>query len=206
MSKRKSDILEAAKKLFNQKGISAIATRDIANELSISQGNLTYYFPQKAQLIEALYFEMIDKLASITQQSGLQLPDLAMVLEWTIAQGQVQEAYRFLWLDFARIKREHTKIEEHFTTMIELQKTQFSMLTEVLKHQGILDAALEGEAIDWLFEQVLVLGNFWPHAAEVFHPLDSRTTHYAFLTLSPMLPYLTLAGKKDWDQLQSSYS
>lgn len=205
MSKRKSDILEAARKLFNEKGISAIATRDIANELYISQGNLTYHFPQKAQLIEALYFEMIGKLESITGQSGLQLPDLEMVLAWTIDQGKIQEAYRFLWLDFARIKREHPTIEQHFSAMIDLQKTQFSMLTQVLQNQGILDSSLGGEAIHWLFEQVLVLGNFWPHAAEVFHPLQSRTTHYAFLTLSPLLPYMTPKGRQDWDQLQSKY-
>lgn len=205
MSQRKSDILLAARLLFNEKGISAIATRDIANHLNISQGNLTYHFPQKSQLIEALYFEMIKKLESITSESGLQPPTLEMVITWTIAQGKIQEAYRFLWLDFARIKREHSTIEQHFTVMIDQQKTQFSMLTEVLKHQGILDVTLGGEEIDWLFEQVLVLGNFWPHAAEVFHPLQSRTTHYAFLTLSPLLPYLTPQGRKDWDQLQSKF-
>lgn len=205
MSQRKSDILLAARLLFNEKGISAIATRDIANHLNISQGNLTYHFPQKSQLIEALYFEMIKKLESITSESGLQPPTLEMVITWTIAQGKIQEAYRFLWLDFARIKREHSTIEQHFTVMIDQQKTQFSMLTEVLKYQGILDVTLGGEEIDWLFEQVLVLGNFWPHAAEVFHPLQSRTTHYAFLTLSPLLPYLTPQGRKDWDQLQSKF-
>ncbi len=205
MSQRKSDILQAARELFNQNGISSIATRDIANRLNISQGNLTYHFPQKSQLIEALYFGMIEQLESITNQSGVQLPNLEMVVEWTIAQGKVQEAYRFLWLDFARIKREHPSIEQHFTAMIDLQKTQFSMLTEVLRNQGILEATLGGEAIDWLFEQVLVLGNFWPHAAEVFHPLQSRAIHYAFLTLSPLLPYLTPQGRLDWDRLQSKY-
>lgn len=205
MSKRKTDIQEAARELFNEKGVSAVATRDIANQLGISQGNLTYHFPHKAQLIEALYFEMIKMLESITSQSGLQLPDLEMVVKWTIAQGKIQEAYRFLWLDFARIKREHATIEQHFTAMIDLQKTQFSMLTQVLRNQGILDSSLEGEAINWLFEQVLVLGNFWPHAAEVFHPQQLRTTHYAFLTLSPLLPYLTPAGRNDWNQLRSEY-
>lgn len=206
MNQRKSDILIAARKLFNQKGISAVATRDIARALNISQGNLTYHFPQKGQLIEALYFEMIAKLEEITQQPGLQLPDLKMVMEWTMSQGRIQEAYRFLWLDFARIKREHPAIEQHFTTMIDLQQTQFSMLTQVLQSQGILIPSLQGEAINWIFEQVLVLGNFWPHAAEVFHPHVSRSIHYAFLTLSPLLPYLTPRGRIDWDQLQLKYS
>lgn len=205
MNQRKSDILEAARILFNEKGLAAVATRDIAKKLNISQGNLTYHFPQRAQLIEALYFEMISKLEAITQQSGLQLPDLGMVVEWTIAQGKVQEAYKFIWLDFAKIKREHPVIREHFTAMIDFQKTQFAMLTEVLKQQNILISTLEGETISWLFEQVLVLGNFWPHAAEVFHPETSRSEHYAFLTLSPFLPYFTPSGLADWNRLLSDH-
>lgn len=57
MSNRKEDILKASLKLFNEKGIDEVTTRDIAKELTISLGNLTYYFPSKNDIVHALMQE-----------------------------------------------------------------------------------------------------------------------------------------------------
>ncbi|WP_395078100.1 TetR/AcrR family transcriptional regulator [Flavobacterium sp.] len=54
MKSRKDDILEVALRLFNEKGIDSVTTRDIAKELKISLGNLTYYFPFKKDIVLAL--------------------------------------------------------------------------------------------------------------------------------------------------------
>jgi AcrR family transcriptional regulator len=54
MNSRKDDILEVALQLFNKKGIDSVTTRDIAKELKISLGNLTYYFPSKMDIVLAL--------------------------------------------------------------------------------------------------------------------------------------------------------
>ena len=47
-------ILEAAEKVLARDGYHAFSTRRVAQECSISVGNLTYYFPTKSSLIEAL--------------------------------------------------------------------------------------------------------------------------------------------------------
>ena len=39
----KTDILETARKLFNEQGYNGVSMRDIAGALGISVGNLTYY-------------------------------------------------------------------------------------------------------------------------------------------------------------------
>lgn len=54
MKLRKDDILKVALRLFNEKGIDSVTTRDIAKELKISLGNLTYYFPTKMDIVLAL--------------------------------------------------------------------------------------------------------------------------------------------------------
>ena len=53
MNSRKDDILKVALQLFNEKGIDSVTTRDIAKELKISLGNLTYYFPSKKDIVLA---------------------------------------------------------------------------------------------------------------------------------------------------------
>lgn len=53
----RSDILQAARVLFNEHGFNAVSIRDIAAEAGISSGNLTYHFRKKEDIMEALLSE-----------------------------------------------------------------------------------------------------------------------------------------------------
>ena len=54
-------ILEAAERVIARDGYHAFSTRRVAQECSISVGNLTYYFPTKISLIEALMEAIYDR-------------------------------------------------------------------------------------------------------------------------------------------------
>ena len=54
-------ILEAAERVLARDGYHAFSTRRVAQECSISVGNLTYYFPTKGSLIEALMEAIYDR-------------------------------------------------------------------------------------------------------------------------------------------------
>jgi len=58
MSSRKEEILKIALSLFNERGIDGVTTREIAKEIKISLGNLTYYFPSKSDIVSALMQEL----------------------------------------------------------------------------------------------------------------------------------------------------
>lgn len=51
---RKSEILAAAERLLDAGGPHAVSMRGVAAALGISVGNLTYHFPQKKDLLEAV--------------------------------------------------------------------------------------------------------------------------------------------------------
>lgn len=50
----RQEILETAKRLFNEHGYNGVSLRDISNALGISKGNLTYHFAKKEEIMEAL--------------------------------------------------------------------------------------------------------------------------------------------------------
>jgi AcrR family transcriptional regulator len=50
----KTEILDTARRLFNERGYNGVSMRDIAGELDISVGNLTYYYKRKEDLVEAV--------------------------------------------------------------------------------------------------------------------------------------------------------
>ena len=47
-------IMDTARRLFTERGYNAVSIQDIADELGISKGNLTYHFRRKEQIVEAL--------------------------------------------------------------------------------------------------------------------------------------------------------
>lgn len=53
----KQDILACARRLFEQQGYNGVSMRDMAKELGISVGNLTYHFKKKENLLEAILLD-----------------------------------------------------------------------------------------------------------------------------------------------------
>jgi len=53
----RKDILDTAKKLFNEHGFNKVSLRDIAGDMEISTGNVTYHFKKKEDMVKALLFE-----------------------------------------------------------------------------------------------------------------------------------------------------
>ena len=58
-------IKEAARKLFTQKGFSAVRTRDIAEEAGINLALLNYYFRSKQKLFDIIMLENFRKFLQI---------------------------------------------------------------------------------------------------------------------------------------------
>lgn len=48
-------ILQCARELFMERGYNSVSMRDIAEAAGIRVGNLTYHFPRKELLVEAIY-------------------------------------------------------------------------------------------------------------------------------------------------------
>lgn len=58
-------IMEAARKIFTQKGYAATRTRDIAEESGLNLALLNYYFRSKEKLFEIVMMEKVQKLFGI---------------------------------------------------------------------------------------------------------------------------------------------
>lgn len=57
MNDTKKRILEISRKLFAERGFNSVSIKDIADELGISKGNLTYHFQKKEHIMEELISE-----------------------------------------------------------------------------------------------------------------------------------------------------
>lgn len=61
---RRSEILDAAEKLFGTKGYDATSTGDILRELGIGRGTLYYHFKSKEDILDAMIDRLTQALAA----------------------------------------------------------------------------------------------------------------------------------------------
>ena len=81
MKDTKQKILTAARLLYNDVGYSQVTIRMIASELNMSSGHLNYHFRKREDILEALYFEMVeifDKRVQLLQNQKMSLTDYAI--------------------------------------------------------------------------------------------------------------------------------
>lgn len=72
---RRNEILDAAEKLFSEKGFDGTSTNDILDEVGIARGTLYYHFKSKEDILDAMIERMtgrlIQKAAEIAAQKEL---------------------------------------------------------------------------------------------------------------------------------------
>ena len=63
----KQKILSQSLHLFNSHGVSNVSLRMIADQSGISVGNLQYHFKKREDIIEALYFQLVENLNKLLE-------------------------------------------------------------------------------------------------------------------------------------------
>src|SRR6476646_9564199 len=134
MSERKEDILKTALQLFNKKGIDEVRTRDIAKEMKISLGNLTYYFPAKSDIVLALVEELMKAIEEALAQNNTN-PSKNIL---TVYYNQVETIfkthlkYRFLFGRWGEIISSDPKIQKITQEFLKVRFDSWKGLNEQL--------------------------------------------------------------------------
>ena len=94
----KEKILAKAKELYNDKGYHNITVVDIARELGMSRGNLTYHFKNSEEILEALVNQLWDNLQK-ERQTLRQFPSFENIKKEINVFHSLQQDYAFVFLD-----------------------------------------------------------------------------------------------------------
>jgi hypothetical protein len=205
MKKTREIILDTSLELFNSLGLSKVTLRTIANKMGISQGNLNYHFKKRDDIIETLYFQLVQNVDS--SMSSMKEPKNPFQLLVSISQTIMSNffEYRFFLLDFVQIMRENKKIRKHYSELTIQREEQFSMLFNLLIKEGLMRKEILPNEYKNLYKRFQILGDFWISDAEI---LNSNITKKTILTYSVILtqaifPYLTLKGQKEYHSIVS---
>ena len=137
----KSRLLEAAERVFAEKGLDRAKVEDITTQAGLSKGAFYLHFNSKGDAFKELLSEMLAHLqARMDAVKGACLPSLDQDLEQSLEQGLTRdlEMFEFIWKNRALMRitleggrsADYQHLIEHFASNAQRE-------TEILLRQGV---------------------------------------------------------------------
>jgi AcrR family transcriptional regulator len=203
MRKTKEKILAAALDLFNTHGFFQVTIRMIAQKAGMSSGNLNYHYQKREDILEALYFKMVEPF----DQRIEQLPDtrisLSLIQRGICSSMDRMVAYKFFWTDLYNLLKINNEINERFIKVRIKRKEGYLMLFKKMQQQALMVKATFPAEYDLLAEKMLAYSNTWVYNAQLYQEsnLLETTLREANILMSFLYPYLTAKGQQQFRDL-----
>ncbi len=154
-------IIEKALHLFNERGINEVGVREIARELDISPGNLSYHFPKKEDLIRELLDQLKqsnNQLYQVFFQEDITLLSYLSLLQHLFAN---QYQYRCIYLNVVEIHRNIRRIGFDYRQLSTSRTNTLREIFQILIANEELTPQTSKEDIDSLVGFMSLLNRFW---------------------------------------------
>ncbi len=195
MNTTKQKVLQQSLTLFNERGVSNVSLRAVADAAAISIGNLQYHFKKRDEIIEALYFQIVKKIDAIVAVPSDDL--MPSILTISTRMMTVFFEYRFFFLDFPTIVRGNRKIKLNYAELSTRREMEFMKITALLIDKGYFRKEQLENEYQSLYRRTEVITNFW--FSSILIQSNSLTKaaieEYARLISQSIYPYLTEKAK-----------
>ena len=198
MNATKQKILIKSLELFNSNGVSKTSLRIIAEEAGVSVGNLQYHFKKREDIIEALYFQLVEKMDAIFFMPNDDLLKLFLNISKEII--TILYEYSFFFLDFVTIIRKNQKIKDHYSGLSKLRELETLKMIDILINNNLFREELLKNEYRNLFKRIEVISNFWFSSVLIQADDLSKESiqEYSLLINQSIYPYLTDEGKDQY--------
>ncbi|WP_266205045.1 TetR/AcrR family transcriptional regulator [Pontibacter kalidii] len=189
----KEKIISKAVGVFNRKGISKATLRDIARELTISDGHLRYYFKTKEELVLSIFSEMEKEITSHATPTVAYLEDAQALVVPLTNIYRVMYRYIFFFTESTAILETFPKVYFAYEQLFQSRREMFLAIFEQYKREGVFEGKVEAHLFPLLFEQVFIISDSWVRYARLPHnrhlSQEKQIQHYVAVTVSLLLPY-----------------
>lgn len=194
LTSTKQRIIETAITLFNRRGFVNVTMRDLAQELDISLGNLTYHFKRKDDLVETIHQCLIDERHALLETVQI-APSIANIHSQLRPLMELYEKYRFFYLDILEVMRAYPDIarrhREHITNQIRYIR---AIIDYSVGSGNMLPESRNGQ-YDSLAETVCLMLTYWLSQHTLRGREGSFINDAREAMWSLVLPLLTKKGK-----------
>ena len=193
---RKLEILETARKLFNESNTQAVTTNHIAKAMGISPGNLHYHYSNREEIIRVLYEQLKDE--SILEVEELP-KNIDVLNEHHKVLIGVQWKYRFFFRELLFLFSRDEKLQTMYVEDNIAHRSRIKKVMQNLIESGEMKVPNE-EALEHLTDSLLMAWQFYTsHRYTLGQCLDEKGIQefigYTNLTMQPFMIDKTKGNK-----------
>lgn len=194
----RSHILDAARRLFNERGTAEVSTNQIAAEAGLSPGNLYYHFRDKREIIRRLH----DQYAGLHEDQWRLGPDAAADLtrlRLSLAESAALTwEYRFLEREILALLQADPELRAAYQAVYRRRVDQWRALGERLVAAGLARRPVAPHTLHDLTIGLWLIAQYWLPFLEVTGDPDDfgQVARSGDLILLLLDPYLTAKGRR----------
>jgi len=199
----KNQILEQSIKLFSKQGLENVSTYDIANKIGISQGNLTYHFPTKKELINALAKKMICEIDSYVMDVDVDFSFKEFYDNLRFTFG-INLKYPFIYMNYSQIVLNDKDLNDYFIQNSAGRKVLLRKMLNILVINGYITNNGIIKINDQIADVINLIAVYWVPESEIYHKGKGKNeiiNHHLGLIFLLFKPYLTKKGEKNLNEL-----
>lgn len=200
MSGTKSRILTTAVHLFNQKGFVNVTMRNLADELGMSLGNLTYHYKKKEELMEAIHAQISEE-RNLLLESVQMIPSIQNIHRQLLPLLQLYERYRFLQQDILEVTRAYPHLAEVQRGQIKSQIKYIKAIIDYSVGSGNMNSESRMGQYQQLAETVWMLITFWLTQRELRDQKGNLYNQARSAIWNLVIPLLTEKGLANFNKI-----
>jgi AcrR family transcriptional regulator len=192
-------ILEAARRLFNERGTASVSTNHIAAEAGISPGNLYYHFADKQEIIRALHARYAAAHEHRWEPGRPAAENLAALRDNLAAGMALAWEYRFFEREILALLRADPELRAAYREVYERRLGEWLRFGEALAAQGVLRSPRPPSNLRDLVVAIWLVATSWlPFLDVTGDAQDPRqVAQGADLVLVVLSPYLTDEARRE---------
>lgn len=185
----KQKILDKARTLFNELGYNSVSLRDIAKAAGISEGNLTYYFQKKVNLMEELLASGEDTFPAAPPQTLEELDAMFLDMQQTVQKNL------YFFMHYTQLSQISPKISQMQRARCREMVEKLSFALQSLQDAGLLRGeefpAEYENIVDTLYLSIL----YWAPFAELRKDAGANCPEYRCHAWRCVYHLLTVRGR-----------
>ncbi len=201
-------ILRRALELYNEQGIEYVGVRELARDLGVQAGNISYHFPTKDDIVLAIGLQLRE-----LNDATVRLPPRPSLLGFMEMMRQVfrnHHEFRCLFLSLPKLFIQNPALADVYVGDREVDRRQVIVdYLRGLSEAGFLRADLDPPQLRRLASFCALVARGWIGDGWVSYPDASpewRIDHYLHIVADHFTGYTTPAGLQALEVFRSSLS
>ena len=153
-------VLQAALELFNSEGTAAVSASRIAERCGISKGNLQYHFPNKRDVIFAIFQLAIAEMNTGWYRDHLE-PTLEHMAAMFVRQLQLIVKYRFFYRELADLLRQDPLLRQRYGENRERRLKVIERFMQALADRRLMRLPDDARRLRSIVEVTWILSENW---------------------------------------------